>query len=177
MVAPRYVTTNNHTFVKKMKFYSDAFGTVSEQLQRRVQLPRRVGQPLVLRQLPVHGRLAAYLRAEPQFQTVAGRFARDLRQQDPFGAPRDFAYPDYEVIGAGADNETKDNGGGHAQWALQSFFGRLNYNFKERYLFEANVRFDGSSRFAKGNRWGIFPRSPERGVRPRSLSCRMYAGR
>ena len=29
MVAPRYVTTNNHTFVKKMKFYSDAFGTVS----------------------------------------------------------------------------------------------------------------------------------------------------
>ena len=53
--------------------------------------------------------------------------------------------------------EELDNGGGHAQWALQSFFGRLNYNFKERYLFEANVRFDGSSRFAKGNRWGIFP--------------------
>ena len=80
------------------------------------------------------------------------------REQEEGGEHReDFAYPDYEVIGAGADNETKDNGGGHAQWALQSFFGRLNYNFKERYLFEANVRFDGSSRFAKGNRWGIFP--------------------
>ena len=38
-----------------------------------------------------------------------------------------------------------------------SFFGRLNYNFKERYLFEANLRYDGSSRFAPKHRWGLFP--------------------
>jgi TonB-linked SusC/RagA family outer membrane protein len=42
-------------------------------------------------------------------------------------------------------------------WALQSVFGRLNYNFDEKYLFEANLRSDGSSRFASANRWGIFP--------------------
>ena len=41
--------------------------------------------------------------------------------------------------------------------ALQSFFGRLNYDYAGKYLFEANVRYDGSSRFAKGNRWGLFP--------------------
>lgn len=38
-----------------------------------------------------------------------------------------------------------------------SFFGRLNYNYKERYLVEANLRYDGSSRFLKGHRWGAFP--------------------
>lgn len=38
-----------------------------------------------------------------------------------------------------------------------SYFGRLNYSFLDRYLFEANLRYDGSSRFAKGHRWGIFP--------------------
>lgn len=42
-------------------------------------------------------------------------------------------------------------------WALNSVFGRVNYNFSGRYLFEANFRYDGSSRFAKGNRWGFFP--------------------
>lgn len=40
---------------------------------------------------------------------------------------------------------------------LLSFFGRANYNFKERYLFEANLRYDGSSRFQKGHQWGAFP--------------------
>lgn len=43
------------------------------------------------------------------------------------------------------------------EWALQSLFGRLNYNFKEKYLFETNFRYDGSSRFPKGNKWGFFP--------------------
>jgi len=40
---------------------------------------------------------------------------------------------------------------------LVSFFGRLNYTFKDRYLFTATVRQDGSSRFHKDNRWGTFP--------------------
>ena len=40
---------------------------------------------------------------------------------------------------------------------LLSFFGRLNYNYRDKYLFTAIVRTDGSSNFAKGNRWGVFP--------------------
>lgn len=42
-------------------------------------------------------------------------------------------------------------------WAMSSYFGRINYNFDERYLFEANVRYDGSSRLAPGRRWHAFP--------------------
>lgn len=42
-------------------------------------------------------------------------------------------------------------------WKMMSYFGRINYNFKERYLLEANVRYDGSSRLALGKRWKAFP--------------------
>lgn len=41
------------------------------------------------------------------------------------------------------------NGGGEQEWAIQSLFGRLNYNFKERYLFEANMRYDGHHVFLR----------------------------
>ena len=40
---------------------------------------------------------------------------------------------------------------------LASFLGRVNYNFKSKYLFTASIRADGSSKFAQGNRWGYFP--------------------
>ncbi|WP_286076984.1 SusC/RagA family TonB-linked outer membrane protein, partial [Alistipes finegoldii] len=41
--------------------------------------------------------------------------------------------------------------------AVMSFFGRFNYNFREKYLFEVNLRYDGSSRLAPANRWELFP--------------------
>lgn len=43
------------------------------------------------------------------------------------------------------------------QWALMSSFSRLNYSYKDRYLLEANIRYDGSSRIASEYRWGLFP--------------------
>lgn len=49
------------------------------------------------------------------------------------------------------------NGGNASQWALMSYFGRLNYNYAGKYFLEANVRNDGSSRFANGYKWGLFP--------------------
>src|SRR5699024_2227969 len=52
---------------------------------------------------------------------------------------------------------TQYNSGNSEEWALMSWFGRLNYNLKDKYLFEINVRADGSSRFAPKNRWGYFP--------------------
>lgn len=48
-------------------------------------------------------------------------------------------------------------GGGYYDWTTAGFFGRLNYDYKGRYLFEANLRYDGSSRFLKENRWNWFP--------------------
>lgn len=55
------------------------------------------------------------------------------------------------------DPVTKTNSDKVETWALNSYFGRFNYNYKERYLFEANARYDGSSRLAPGRRWQLFP--------------------
>ncbi len=53
---------------------------------------------------------------------------------------------------------------------LMSVFGRANYNYKERYLVEANVRYDGTSRIASENRWGVFPSFSAGCVLPKSSS-------
>lgn len=46
---------------------------------------------------------------------------------------------------------------GVQEWALTSYLARLNYNYKGKYLFNAAIRSDGSSRFGANNRWGTFP--------------------
>jgi TonB-linked SusC/RagA family outer membrane protein len=52
---------------------------------------------------------------------------------------------------------SQTNNAGSYDLGLQSYFGRINYAFNGKYLFEANIRRDGSSRFAKGKQWGTFP--------------------
>ena len=53
--------------------------------------------------------------------------------------------------------EIISTGGSASDYASRSFFGRVNYVYADRYLFEANLRYDGSSRFASESRWGLFP--------------------
>uniref|UniRef100_F4C9B2 TonB-dependent receptor plug n=1 Tax=Sphingobacterium sp. (strain 21) TaxID=743722 RepID=F4C9B2_SPHS2 len=59
-------------------------------------------------------------------------------------------------IDAGAADGQVANGSAE-QYTLISYFGRVNYTFNDKYLFEANIRRDGSSRFSDGERWGWFP--------------------
>lgn len=74
-----------------------------------------------------------------------------------FNAFRDgFLFPEYTVLSAGSFDNMQNDGGATAR-SLLSYFGRVNYNYNERYLFEANLRYDGSSRFAEGEKWGVFP--------------------
>lgn len=47
--------------------------------------------------------------------------------------------------------------GAYNKWTTAGFFGRINYDYKGRYLFEGNIRYDGSSRFLRSNRWNVFP--------------------
>lgn len=60
-----------------------------------------------------------------------------------------------EFNGGGVVNPSLSGGASEEAW--QSFFARVNYNYKEKYLFEANVRRDGSSKFGNENRYGTFP--------------------
>ena len=66
-----------------------------------------------------------------------------------------FLGNDLTEINAGSTNPVVS--GTSNRSVLMSYFGRVNYAYNDRYLFEGNFRYDGSSRFAKGNRWGIFP--------------------
>lgn len=61
----------------------------------------------------------------------------------------------WELAVAPAASQT--NGSNAYEWAIQSFFGRVNYDFKGKYLLEASFRYDASSRFPKSNRWALFP--------------------
>src|SRR5690606_20191016 len=67
-------------------------------------------------------------------------------------------FPNNELyeIDAGATVRAT-NGGGRSRNTLASYFGRAKYNYGERYLLEANFRYDGSSRFPQDGRWGLFP--------------------
>lgn len=62
--------------------------------------------------------------------------------------------PDYLDFGADKD---KTNGGKGYISARQNYFGRLNYAYKDRYMFEFTLRHDGSMNFPQGKRWGTFP--------------------
>lgn len=67
-------------------------------------------------------------------------------------------FPNNELTDMNAgDASTQQNAGTTRDLRMVSYFGRLNYDFAGRYLFEANFRSDASSRFAKGHRWGVFP--------------------
>ncbi len=74
-----------------------------------------------------------------------------------YSAFRDnFVLPRYDVLNAGGSGNQQTAGSG-SDWSLRSLFGRLNYDLKGKYLFEANFRYDGSSRFAEGRKFGFFP--------------------
>lgn len=68
-----------------------------------------------------------------------------------------FYSNDVQSIGSGTNDATKNNGGAEYTWGLRSYFGRVNYTYKDKYLFEANGRYDGSSRFLADNRYSFFP--------------------
>lgn len=61
----------------------------------------------------------------------------------------------FNALQVGADKTLIFNG--TSGWQLQSFLGRVNYNFNERYLFTVSARIDGSSKFGSGNKYGTFP--------------------
>lgn len=55
------------------------------------------------------------------------------------------------------DKSSQTNSDGGTELARRSYFGRIQYDYADKYLFEANLRADASSRFPKDNRWGVFP--------------------
>ncbi|MBR1960397.1 MAG: TonB-dependent receptor [Bacteroidales bacterium] len=62
-----------------------------------------------------------------------------------------------EFFAGSADKNYYNIGGSAKETARRSFFGRLGYDYKSKYMIQGIIRFDGSENFPKANRWGIFP--------------------
>lgn len=154
MFAPRYLTTNTHTFRKSvMTYYEDgseagAGNTFTELTESGYRYFYGTYQFQATAQKSF---------GDHNFSLMGGTSKETYDEKLLSGYRRDFVYDNYEQLTAGADNATKDNNGLQNQWILISAFGRFNYDFAGKYLFEANMRYDGTSRFTGDNRWAAFP--------------------
>jgi len=90
------------------------------------------------------------------FKILAGASYLAQKTDSLSGTRVNIPNGDLSEINAGA-SEGQLVYGTAREYTLISFFGRLNYAFKDKYLLEANIRRDGSSRFSDGRRWGWFP--------------------
>lgn len=87
---------------------------------------------------------------------MAGASYEDYRNRFTSAFRDGYVLSGYPVLDAGSA-ENQQNSGNAAEWGLLSFFGRVNYDYKQKYLLEVNGRYDGSSRFARGNKFGFYP--------------------
>ena len=90
------------------------------------------------------------------FKVLVGANLEEMKTRNLGGSRKDLITPQVPTINT-ATNTTPSLYGGYAQWSTLGFFGRVNYNYMEKYLFEANLRHDGTSRFIDDKIWGTFP--------------------
>lgn len=152
---PRYILRSAHKYLNSVTTYGDPEGTTSFQ--------SGVGYNTLTESVNryFYWDAQAYTNYERQLgrhnlKVMAGLETETYTHHVLSGYREHFDYPEYDQLNAG-HIENMNNGGNKEEWAINSFFGRVNYNFHNRYLVEANLRTDGSSRFAKGNRYGVFP--------------------
>lgn len=84
-------------------------------------------------------------------------YEQSKQQGDWFSAyRRDFLSSSVDYLFAGGDNKKENDGKGSIS-ARQNYFGRLSYGYKDKYMAEFTMRYDGSQNFATDARWGLFP--------------------
>ena len=84
-----------------------------------------------------------------------GAQAEENTYRELSGTAKDLFVPDMDAVSIAQGIRTFDDK--INDWATAGFFGRINYNFDERYFIELNGRYDGSGRYSKGSQWGFFP--------------------
>ncbi|MEM9142826.1 MAG: SusC/RagA family TonB-linked outer membrane protein, partial [Bacteroidota bacterium] len=90
------------------------------------------------------------------FNALVG-YQSEVNEFQSLGARTDFLITDNVISLTSSLDDDQIVSEGLSHWATQSLFGRLRYNYKEKYLFEISYRADGSSRFEPGRRWARFP--------------------
>lgn len=122
---------------------------------------RRLNEEYTLRynfELSKHsvGLLAGYQRISEPFKSTYAQAEGYKLDDDGNKVPATILDPDFNTLDAFSDGTYSANGS-NAEYALVSQFGRINYAFDEKYLLQASLRRDGSSKFGRNNQYGVFP--------------------
>lgn len=91
-----------------------------------------------------------------KFQIMAGHEAQEGSWENLSGSRKGYISDAIHNLDVGDATTAKNSNGGNG-WAIESYYGRLNYNFDDRYLLTGTLRSDGSSNLGPNNRWGTFP--------------------
>ncbi|MDP3441371.1 MAG: SusC/RagA family TonB-linked outer membrane protein, partial [Ignavibacteria bacterium] len=89
------------------------------------------------------------------FKVIAGGDIEYFRNEFQYSKAMGLMLPSKPELNLTSGAQYAD--GYPTHWSTLGFFGRLNYSYKDKYLFEANIRRDGSSRFPTNQKWGTFP--------------------
>lgn len=127
----------------------DATGAISvnswSNNSNTITLNARIGYSRTFNDIHRIDAFASYEQSKYQYNGLSGYRTNYLSS----------ALPDLD-FGSKVDAD-KDNGGNSSETARQNWFGRVNYGYKDKYLAEVTLRYDGSMNFAPGRRWGLFP--------------------
>ena len=97
------------------------------------------------------------LKEKHNFTVLGGFQAEIMKYRDMGGARTGLVTTDLPVLNLTTDADSYTLKGLYKNWKNAGFFGRINYDYNGKYLVEGNLRYDGSSRFRRGNRWILTP--------------------
>lgn len=97
------------------------------------------------------------LKEKHNFTVLGGFQAEIMKYRDVEGARTGLITTDLPVLNLTTDADSYTLKGLYKNWKNAGFFGRVNYDYDGKYLVEGNLRYDGSSRFRRGNRWILTP--------------------
>ena len=138
----------NYTYFQKFIQYNPNKASDPNSLDERYYTWNRTNYDLLLNYDKTFGK--------HNIKGLAGWHTEKYNYKELVAYRKNFPNNDLTDINAG-DAASQTNSGYTRELAMLSWFARVNYDFAGKYLLEANVRADASSRFAKGNRWGYFP--------------------
>lgn len=92
-----------------------------------------------------------------RFDAMAGSSYTQSKYSHSYISGSNYADSDIKTLNAANKISWTGTGTSASEWAILSYFARLQYNWSDTYMFTANMRADGSSKLAPGHRWGIFP--------------------
>lgn len=148
----RITNTANSTRYNEFEFLS------GDKLQLRTGGLNRLGEYRwrnYYNTINAYGTYKINVANDHHFKLLLGYNQEDYEQDRVFAQQGGLLIRDKANLAFGTELLNAD--GSALLWAVQGYFGRFNYDYKNKYLLEVNARYDGSSRFPENSRWGFFP--------------------